>query len=343
MENYLQWLSGKTTTAWWHDSADPDELRQGLEHGATGVTTNPVLAASALEEHPQKWRELLSGIPAGLPAGERAEYLLRNVTVNAARMFEPVHSLTKGETGYVCAQVNPSKAGDREIMHEQAKRFCKWAPNIAVKLPATAAGLDVLEECISQGITITATVSFTVAQVMEIGKRYVRGKNRAESAGIKPGLCFPVIMIGRIDDYLREVSRDNNASATESDIRQAGLAVTKRAYRLCMEKGYGLLLIIAALRGTYHMSDLAGGKLIMSIHPKIQRMILSEEMERLQDKIDTLVPEPVIERLLSLPEFVKAYQPDGLKTEEFISYGVTQRTLSQFISSGWGKLEAVKK
>ena len=40
-----------------------------------------------------------------------------------------------------------------------AHRFTAWAPNIAVKLPATSAGLDVLEECIAEGITITATVS----------------------------------------------------------------------------------------------------------------------------------------------------------------------------------------
>ena len=47
--------------------------------------------------------------------------------------------------GYVCAQVNPSRAGDRDCMAAMAKRFHNWAPNIAVKLPATLAGLDVLE------------------------------------------------------------------------------------------------------------------------------------------------------------------------------------------------------
>jgi transaldolase len=139
--------------------------------------------------------------------------------------------------GYVCAQVNPVRAGDRECMLPMAKRFHAWAPNIAVKLPATAAGLDVLEECIAEGITITATVSFTLPQALAIAERHRSGAQRARANGIEPGKCFAVIMIGRLDDYLREVARDNEAGVDESDIRQAGLAVTKRAYAMYNERG----------------------------------------------------------------------------------------------------------
>ena len=32
-----------------------------------------------------------------------------------------------------------------------------------------------------------------------------------------------------------------------------------------------------------------------------------------------------------MPEFNKAYQPDGLKPEEFETYGATCRTLLQFL------------
>lgn len=338
-QNYLQWLSSGTGTSWWHDSADPDELRQGLANGASGVTTNPVLAASTVEETPEKWSGVLSGMPAGIPKADKAEYLLKNVTVNAASIFEPLFRKTCGQSGFVCAQVDPSKAGDREGMSMQAKSFFGWAPNIAVKLPVTSAGLDVLEDCIAAGITVTATVSFTVSQSLEVSRRYLRGAERAEKAGIKPGSCFPVIMIGRIDDYLREVAADNGSQATEADIRQAGLAITRRAYNLFRKNNCSLKIIVAALRGTYHMSGLAGGEMIMSIHPKIQKMILSENMERDPGGIGKEIPPDVIKRLSSMPEFVKAYEPGGLTPDQFISYGVTQRTLSQFTTMGWGKLE----
>ena len=93
-----------------------------------------------------------------------------------------------------------------------AKRYHAWAPNIAVKLPATSAGLDVMEDCIAEGIAITMTVSFTVPQVIAIGERHMAGIQRAKAKGVEPGKCFAVIMIGRLDDFLREVAHDTQAA-----------------------------------------------------------------------------------------------------------------------------------
>ncbi len=339
---YLQWLARDTPTAWWHDSADPDELREGLDNGACGVTTNPVLAATTLAKTPGKWKALWAGFPASAAPAERAEYCLREVVRYAARLFEPVHRRTDGRMGYVCAQVNPSHAGDRAAMAAQAARFHTWAPNIAVKLPATAAGLDVLEDCIAGGLTITMTVSFTVAQILEIGRRHRLGAARARAAGRAPGRCFPVMMIGRLDDYLRESAQDQAAAATESDLRQAGLAVVKRALELSRKAGYDTTLIVAALRGPHHMAGLAGGALVMSIHPGIQAQLRTAGLERRSDRAAKPVPAPVLERLAALPEFRRAYEPDGLRPEEFIAYGVTQRTLSQFVCAGWTVLESAR-
>ncbi len=341
-ENYLQWLVRNTATGWWHDSADPDEVRQSIFSGASGVTTNPILTAATLEATPDKWRAMLDRMPKTAAPGERAEYLLRNVAVHAAAVFEPVYDKTKGKAGYVCAQVHPSLAGSREIMAEQARRFCRWAPNISVKLPATSAGLDVLEDCVAEGICVTATVSFTVSQVLAVAQRHRLGAERARLAGKKPGVCFPVIMIGRIDDYLREVADDNQVEVQESDIRQAGLAIVKRAYQLCREHNYNVTLIVAALRGAYHMAELVGGELVVSIHPKIQEMLLAPAMPRVLNKISEPVPDAVIRRLGAMPEFKKAYEPDGLSPEEFVAYGATQRTLSQFVASGLVRLEGYK-
>ena len=77
-------------------------------------------------------------------------------------------------------------------------------------------------------------------------------------------------MIGRLDDYLREVAHDNQAAVSEADIRQAGLAATKRAYSIYKERGYDAVLLVAALRGDYHLTELAGADLVMSIHPSWQ-------------------------------------------------------------------------
>src|SRR5204863_6536603 len=123
----------------------------------------------------------------------------------AADALLPAFKTGDGRSGFVCAQVNPVRASDRACMDAMAHRFRAWAPNIAVKLPATAAGLDVLETCIAQGISVTATVSFTVPQVVAVAERHRAGSVRARATAVEPGKCFAVIMIGRLDDYLREI------------------------------------------------------------------------------------------------------------------------------------------
>ncbi len=340
MENdsYLRWLVNETPTRWWHDSGDPDELTRGLAHGASGVTTNPVLAAQALRAKPEYWRSRVGRLDAGLPPEERAITAMHSVVCETAARLEPQHRASGGKTGFVCAQVNPSRAGDRGSMLPMARRFHAWAPNIAVKLPVTAAGLDVLEECIAEGITVTATMSFTVPQVVAVAERHRAGAQRARQAGIEPGRCFAVIMIGRLDDYLRDVAWDNRARVSEADIRLAGLAVTRRACEIYLAHGYEAVLLVAALRGTYHMTELAGADLIMSIHPRYQVPLLEPGTPR-QERIQVPLDGEAIQRLQTMPEFARAYEPDGMHPEEFISYGVTQRTLAQFVEAGWGMLE----
>jgi len=340
-ENYFHWLTSQTPTQWWHDSAAPEEIRYGLEHHASGATTNPVLVATTLTKQPEKWASGLFAFRNEKDGEKRTESLVQAVVTHAAKEFLPVYEKSQSNCGYVCAQVDPSLAADRDAMLVMARRFHQWAANIAVKLPATAAGLDVLEDCIAEGITITATVSFTVAQVVAIAQRHQKGIARALKNGVTPGKCFAVIMIGRLDNYLGDAAQDQKSAVSLADIRLAGLAVTKRAYAIYQQQGYQAKLIVAALRGTYHMEHLAGGNLIMSIHPIYQKLLLAPGVPR-QIRIEESIDAAVVRRLQTIPEFVRAYEPDGMKPQDFITYGVTQRTLSQFCFAGWALIEAFK-
>src|SRR5262249_43716322 len=147
--------------------------------------------------------------------------------------------------------------------------------------------------------------------------------------------------IGRLDDYLREVAHDNQSAATEADIQMAGLAVTKRAYQMYQERGYQAVLLVAALRGDYHLTEIAGAKLLMSIHPGSQQCFVERDLPR-EARIDRPVPPAAVERLQTMPEFVKAYEPDGMTPEEFVTFGATQRTLCQFSEVGWKLMESYR-
>jgi transaldolase len=338
MNEYLSWMSNATKSVWWNDSADFVELDAALESGAIGVTTNPVLVCKALYDSPEFWKPYLADMDRSLTGAKKTEELIRRVTVAVAEKFLPKYT-EGGTAGYVCAQVDPTKAGDRETMLAMARRLHSWAPNIAVKLPATAAGLDVLEECAAEGITVTATVSFTVPQVLAVGDRYQKGLERCRKAGKKESKCFAVVMVGRIDDYIRDTVHDSNLShVLESDIIQAGSAIMKRAIAIFAERKYEAIMMPAGMRGAYHVTDLAGADITMSIHPKIQKLLEKVEKPYTEHHLIPVDPE-AIKRLMTVREFVRAYETDVMPPEEFITFGVVQKTLAQF-TENWNAIGA---
>lgn len=339
---YLDWVIGNTPTKWWHDSAESAELALGLERGAIGVTTNPFLSNIAVRANREIWAPHIDDVLArNLAPEQKAEALMHIAVTKATEKLLPAFEASNGQSGFVCAQVNPVRAADRDSMYAMAKRLNAWAPNISVKLPCTSAGLDVLEDCVAEGICVTCTVSFTVPQALAIAERHRAGIARARAAGIEPGKCFAVIMIGRLDDYLREIAHDNKAAVAEEDIQQAGLAVTKRAYSIYKERGYDAVLLVAALRGSYHLTELTGADLLMSIHPSWQGPFVTKDFPR-EQRIDKPVSAEAIDHLRQMPEFVRAYEPDGMSPAEFITYGATQRTLCQFSEVGWKLMESYR-
>ena len=79
----------------------------------------------------------------------------------------------------------------------------------------------------------------------------------------------------------------------------------------------------------------------MSMVTPAQEWFIARDHPR-ESKIDKEVAAETLQRLCTLPEFVKAYEPDAMKPAEFISYGATQRTLSQYIEAGWNLLESLR-
>jgi len=334
---YLQWLS-RTNGVWWHDSAIDGEVEDALCNGAVGITTNPFLISQALQAKKALLEAHREEIASAKDSDARAEKIIEVITVDLAKRFLPIYEQTDGKNGYVCAQVNPKYPGDAEYMLENALRLAAWAPNVSVKLPVTAAGLRAIEGCVARGVNVTGTVSFTVSQALAVEDAYQRGIGRARAGGRVPQLCNAVIMVGRLDDYLRDVAHDGQAGVGESSLIWAGTAAMKRAYDLFGQKNTAVKLMPAGMRGAYHAAELAGADIRFSIHPKIQGLILQESPDT-REKIAGEIPRKAIGELMSMGEFVKAYEPDGMRPEEFIAYGVTQKTLAQF-ADAWNVIES---
>lgn len=333
MSGYMKWLAENTPGTWWIDSIDPDDVKGAISLGAKGITTNPFLCAKALQAKPDYWRKVLGKLP-GASVDERAQEILRRMVVHAADWIRPVYDAANKQQGYICCQINPRLYGDVDAQAEQALQISRYAPNISVKFPMSNAGLKAMESCIAQGIPVTGTLSFTLAQVIAIAEAYERACVKAGSSGIKPGLCNAVIMIGRLEDYLMFAARDMGKSELYADIPNAGVLITKKAAKIFKERGYSAVLLPSGMRGAHQIQNLAGLPGIFSISPN-----LADDLENQNTPQNEKLNEPedldLVSRLSVLKDFRRAYESDGLKPDEFLGFGSFQQTITQFLESGW--------
>ena len=340
--NYLQWLTSQTPTKFWHDSAIPAEIDAAIENGALGVTTNPVLTYKTLQAVPEFWQPMVDQIPKDLTPSEHAEALLQMVATYAANKFRKVFEETEGQHGYALGQLDPNICNDADKMLAQGLRYASWADNISVKTPSIMSALPLVEELASRGIAVCTTLNFSVSQAMAVAEAYMKGRAKAIAADIRPKPIFVVQQGGRLDEYLLETAKDSKLDLDPQIIRNAGNAICKKVYNLFKERGIPAVVMPAGLRGVHHLTSMAGADMTFSLQARIQQMAVEADPERICH-IDEEIPADVISALYKHPEFVRAYEEGALKPEEFITFGVTQKTMSQFLWTGWVPLETYQK
>jgi len=211
--------------------------------------------------------------------------------------------------------------------------FDSLAPNMIVKIPVTKAGVWAIEETIYRGVSINATVCFTVPQALAVAEAVERGLKRREKEGKDISRMGPVctIMVGRTDDWLKLVAEKEGIITDPGYLEWAGVAVFKRAYQIYKEKKYRLRLLAAAYRNHMQWSEFIGGDVVVTIPYKWQKRFNAsdiEVVERMDRPVDAKIVADLSKRF---KEFRKAYEPDGMKVEEFDDYGATRRTLRQFL------------
>src|SRR4029079_976036 len=97
----------------------------------------------------------------------------------------------------------------------------------------------------TQGISINATVSFTLPQCVAVAEAVERGLARREREGHDTSHMGPVctIMVGRLDDWLKLVMERDGIVTDPEHLEWAGIAVFKKAYALFQARGYRTRLL----------------------------------------------------------------------------------------------------
>ena len=151
----------------WNDSCSIRELTYAIEHGAAGATSNPVIAGEVLQKEMHLWQDRITKIIAEMPAATEDEVtwkVVEEIFVKAAELLMPVFEREQGRKGRLSIQTDPRFYRDADRIVQQALHFDSLAPNIIVKIPVTKAGVAAIEEATYQGVSINATVCFSVPQ-----------------------------------------------------------------------------------------------------------------------------------------------------------------------------------
>jgi transaldolase len=334
----LHKMTQTTPTCLWNDSASIQELTYSIEHGAVGATCNPVIVHGILKKEINTWKSRIQTLITELPTAtedEIAWQLVREVSVQSAALLKPIFDAHRGKNGRLSIQTDPRLFRDSQAIVKQAVEFSRLAPNMVVKIPVTQAGIPAIEEATYLGISINATVCFSLPQCLAVAESVERGLKRREREGKEIATMGPVctIMVGRLDDWLKVLIEKENISIDPGYLEWAGVAVFKKTHRIFRERGYRIRLLSAAFRNHMHWSELIGGDVVISPPYSWQVRFNASDIEP-RSRIDEPVPPKMVEELSrKFADFRRAYTEEGLAIAEFDSFGPTRRTLRQFISA----------
>lgn len=326
-----------TPTALWNDSSDPSELAQSISFGGVGATCNPTIAYTCINQRRDVWLPRIAELAKEMPDATESEIgwqVVRELSLEAAKLLEPIFKAENGRNGRLSMQTDPRLARSAKALADQAEEFHNLAKNIIVKIPATSVGIEAIEEATYRGVSVNVTVSFSVAQAVTTGEAIERGLKRREAEGKDTSQMGPVVtlMVGRLDDWIKEVAARDKMFLDPGHLEWCGIAAFKRAYQEFQKRGLRARMLSAAFRNVMHWSEFVGGDVVVS--PPFQwAKLINDSDYKMEERMDIPVREDIMKTLLSIPEFVRAYEPDGMTPEEFDTFGATAKTLRGFLQA----------
>lgn len=344
MDKLLEMTQKFPMTRYWNDSCSVKELTYALERGAVGATTNPVIVKGVLDKELDSYKDYITQLIKEKPAASEDEIawtVIEKMAVDGAKLLEPLFDPKEG-TGRISIQTNTKYFNNADRLVEQAVYFSKLAPNMQVKMPATSAGIKAFEEATYQGVSINATVSFSATQALAIGEAVERGLQRRKAEGLDNTQINPVctIMVGRLDDWLKDAADKQEIGVDPRALHFAGIACVKKAYRIYKEKGYQTKMLSAAYRTPLQWLEFIGGDMVLTIPYKNQKIFNTSDFE-VTSRMDQDVDPYYISELKKIPDFIKAY--DKMSIEEFDSFGPVNKTLDQFANGYDDLVKIIRK
>jgi transaldolase len=297
----------------WLDFIRRDMVRSGelarlvRDDAITGLTSNPAIFEKAISGSADYDADIAAAVAEGQGAAAVYERLAVQDIREAADVLRPVYNRTRGVDGYVSLEVQPHLARDTVGTMIEARRLWQSVgrPNLFIKIPGTAEGLDAIRQCIDEGINVNVTLIFGLERYLEIIDAYVGGLEARAARG-DPISCVASVasfFVSRIDTMVDAIlQKVAAAGGSRSEVArgllgQAAVASAKVAYQLYLEAFGGDRWQRLADRGA-----------------RVQRLLWASTSTKNPAYPDTKYVEPLIGRRTintMPPETVAAYRDHG--------------------------------
>jgi len=336
---------------------DPERPERALFRG---VTTNPPLSLGVIKAHESLVAQMVDRLIEENPCVDK-EVLFwltyKEIVRRGAEMYLGVFKQSQYRYGYLSGQVDPRALTDKEKMISQALELASLSPNVMIKVPGSKEGYEVIKILTSKGISTNNTLTFVLPQLMACAKAVKEGLEIAKKNGVDLTRWRSVIthMTARYGDLggIRKEAQSSGIDLSEAEVRWAEIAIFKKAYRLVKEGNYPSKMLICSMRISpvldgkshcWHLEKLAGGNIVITCPPSfIEGVFKFLDGIEFRPQIDEEVPQAVLDKLMKVPYFEKAYEEDGLTPDEFNTHPALVATAVEFSKATEGMVDFVAK
>jgi len=315
-----------------------------------GVTTNPPLSLQAIQDDPPYWKDVAKEIIAenrDIDTETLFWSLYKRVVKRGADMYLPLFNQTGCTEGYLSGQVDPRDVFHQDVMLKQALELAQLNPNIMIKVPGSKEGYAVIEELTARGISTNNTLTFVLPQLVDCAQSVKRGLEKAKKDHVDLTRWRSVIthMESRYGDLggLRDRAAEKGIELSDGDVRLAELAIFKKAYRYLKDNDLPSKMLSCSLRlgpsvngetRIWHLEEKSGADIVVTCPPIfIEQVINMTDAHKIifqKDRILEDIPKEVLDKLLQIPYFERAYAEDGYSRDEYNSHPALMKTAEQF-------------
>jgi transaldolase len=231
MTTKLQQLYTECGQSPWLDTLSRDAITTGelkglIERGIRGVTSNPSIFEKAISGSKLYDDDIAS--LKGQSVDDAYWDLVMHDIQAAADMFADVHRACGGSDGFVSVEIDPRLADETDAQIDAGKSMFARVnrPNVMIKVPATAAGVPVIEELLAAGVNVNVTLIFSLPRYDEVLGAWKRGVERATAQGLPAPHSVGSFFVSRVDT---EVDKRLEAIGTDEALALRGKVAVAQA------------------------------------------------------------------------------------------------------------------